>query len=245
MTIPANVADTDNNGHGTHVAGIAAGSTYGIAKAANVIAVKVFNDAGFGSTSDVIAGLDWVSMQHRSGNATVSVVTLSLGGSVSPSLDAAVDAIIAAGVHVVTAAGSSSSDACNYSPGHNPNVINVFSTDAEDNMIPSANFGPCGTLLCTFELALMRILVTLGAPGHSITSLWIGDSLAEVRTLSGTVARQLLYVFSPCCRVVHVGAARCRNDCAVCVNGCYAFDAGGDEGPYRDVGHCWRAARCP
>lgn len=145
VTIPVGQGDMDGNGHGTWVAGIAAGATYGVAKEAHVVAVKVFNDAGYGSTSDVIAGIDWV-VQHHDGSVTI--IILALGGSASPSLDAAVDAAVDAGVHVVTSAGSSGSDACNFSPGRNPKVVNAFGTDANDSMASGSNHGPCGTRGC-------------------------------------------------------------------------------------------------
>jgi len=101
-TVPDNDEDVDNNGHGTHVAGTAVGTRFGVAKKANVVAVKVLNSEGRGSTSDVIKGVEYVVKSHADemGRARKdgrpfkgSVANLSLGGSKSISLDAAINAV--------------------------------------------------------------------------------------------------------------------------------------------------------
>ncbi|MYU48101.1 S8 family serine peptidase, partial [Streptomyces sp. SID7803] len=55
----------DGNGHGTHVAGTIAGSTYGVAKKAKIVAVRVLDDSGSGTTEQVVAGIDWVTENHQ------------------------------------------------------------------------------------------------------------------------------------------------------------------------------------
>jgi hypothetical protein len=102
----------DCNGHGTHVAGTAGGTTYGVAKQTTLVPVRVLGCDGSGSNSGVIAGMDWVA-DNASGP---SVANMSLGGGVSTATDAAVDRMVASGVTVVVAAGNENQNACNVSP---------------------------------------------------------------------------------------------------------------------------------
>jgi subtilisin family serine protease len=111
-----NLTLADENGHGTHVATTAIGRKYGVAKKANVIAVRVLNAAGSGYTSDVIAGLEW-STDDASNTGRKSIINLSLGGGQSDALNKAVVEAINRGVHVAAAAGNNADNACLYSPG--------------------------------------------------------------------------------------------------------------------------------
>src|SRR5204862_1152205 len=79
---------SDCNGHGTHVAGTVGGSTYGVAKAVKLVAVRVLTCSGSGTTSGVVAGIDWVTGNHQAG--APAVANMSLGGGVSTTLDTAV-----------------------------------------------------------------------------------------------------------------------------------------------------------
>lgn len=102
----------DGNGHGTHVAGIIAGTTYGVAKKAKVVSVRVLDNAGSGTTAQVIAGIDWVTRHaHKP-----AVANLSLGGHANAQLDAAVRNSIASGVTYSVAAGNDGLAAGLYSP---------------------------------------------------------------------------------------------------------------------------------
>ena len=89
-----NVAQ-DCNGHGTHVAGTMAGSTYGVAKGAKVVAIRVLDCNGDGFVSDVISGLQYV-LSHRP--AGPAVVNMSIGGPSSFELDQVVDEVVDAGI---------------------------------------------------------------------------------------------------------------------------------------------------
>ena len=158
----------DCNGHGTHVAGTAAGATYGVAKAASIIPVRVLDCAGTGSNSGVIAGLDWMIAHHTAGVAAVA--NMSLGGGASLALDTAVQNAINDGVVMAVAAGNSNANACNYSPARAANAITVGAIERTDVRASYSNFGSC---------------LDIFAPGTSITSAWINSSTA-INTISGT-----------------------------------------------------------
>lgn len=158
----------DCNGHGTHVAGTTAGTTYGIAKLATLIPVRVLDCNGSGTTTGVIAGLDWIVANHSAGKPAVA--NMSLGGGASSALDTAVQNVINDGVVMAVAAGNSSADACNSSPARAANAITVGATTSTDAKASYSNFGTC---------------LDIFAPGSSITSAWIGDSSA-FNTISGT-----------------------------------------------------------
>lgn len=128
-------------GHGTHVAGIAAGSTYGMAKSATIVPIRALDCNGNGNTSDVIAGLDWMVQQHQPGQPAVANLSLSsLPGQTSQSLDDAVQGAIDDGITVSLAAGNSSGDACTVSPGRVPAALTVAASDMSDRQVPALTY---------------------------------------------------------------------------------------------------------
>ncbi|MEU5363876.1 S8 family peptidase [Streptomyces sp. NPDC005925] len=156
----------DGNGHGTHVAATIAGAEHGVAKKANVVAVRVLDDSGSGTTEQVIAGIDWVTQNHKG----PSVANMSLGGGADPALDAAVTKAIASGVTFAVAAGNESADAGQGSPARVPEAITVASSTKDDAQSDFSNFGQ---------------IVDIYAPGSDITSAW-NDSDTGTKTISGT-----------------------------------------------------------
>ena len=143
----------DCNGHGTHVAGTIASQTYGVAKAARLVPVRVLDCNGSGTYSGVIAGLDWIAQNRPSTQR--AVVNMSLGGGASSSIDSAVASLVASGVAVVVAAGNSNTDACTTSPARATSAITVGATTINDSRASFSNYGSC---------------LDLFAPGANITS---------------------------------------------------------------------------
>lgn len=158
----------DCNGHGTHVAGTVGGTNYGVAKGVTLVGVRVLDCAGSGSTSGVIAGIDWVTSNHT--GTLPAVANMSLGGGASTALDNAVSASIADGVTYAVAAGNSNRDACRTSPARTPNAITVGATTSTDARASYSNYGSC---------------LDIFAPGSSITSSWYTSNTAT-NTISGT-----------------------------------------------------------
>ncbi|KJA18157.1 hypothetical protein HYPSUDRAFT_169640 [Hypholoma sublateritium FD-334 SS-4] len=162
-------AQVDGNGHGTHVAGTAAGKIYGVAKQAHIIAVKVLDDTASGSYSGIITGLNWVIDQVQV-TGRPSIVSMSLEGSANDVFDAAVASVVSAGIHTVVAAGNDNTDAIFTSPARVPTAITVGATDITDTRAYFSNYGS---------------VVDVFAPGTNVLSAWIGGT-TNTNILSGT-----------------------------------------------------------
>jgi subtilisin family serine protease len=154
----------DCHGHGTHVSGTIGGATLGVAKGALLRGVKVLDCNGSGSTSGIIAGVDWVRANH----IKPAVANMSLGGGYSSALNTATNNLSNAGVHVSVAAGNENQNACNVSPASASAPTVVAASDKSDTRAPFSNYGGC---------------VELYAPGVGVTSAWPNGG---TKTLSGT-----------------------------------------------------------
>ncbi len=154
----------DCNGHGTHVAGTIGASTYGVAKASLLRGVRVLGCDGSGSTSGIIAAVDWVRTNH----IKPAVANMSLGGGYSSTLNTAVNNLANAGVAIAVAAGNENANACNVSPASASNAVTVAASDRTDTRASFSNYGSC---------------VDTYAPGVGVTSTWLNGG---TNTISGT-----------------------------------------------------------
>jgi len=183
-TVPQNDEDEDGNGHGSHCAGTIASRKYGVAKKANVIAIKVLGSNGSGTMSDVIDGVLWAASSAKKKAIAAeaefaatgktahkgSVANMSLGGGKSQTLDTAVNKAVLSGLHFAVAAGNDNRDACSYSPAAAENAVTVGASTLGDGRAYFSNWGPC---------------VDVFAPGLNILSTYKGSTTAT-STLSGT-----------------------------------------------------------
>ncbi|KAL5637715.1 hypothetical protein ACGC1H_002101 [Rhizoctonia solani] len=167
--------NADGHGHGTHVAGTIAGNRFGVAKDANIIAVKVLDDEGSATSDSVNLGIDWViqqvTRQREEGKERASVINMSLGGPPNAALDHFANLAVSRGIHVCVAAGNDyGQDARNYSPARAQRVITVGATTINDQLANFSNVGPKVDIL---------------APGQDIISAGIATVAAQ-ETMSGT-----------------------------------------------------------
>jgi len=167
-------ADQDQNGHGTHCAGTAAGNTYGIAHNARIIPIKVLGRGGSGSFDGVIAGVSWAANDHNGPNPVPGVASMSLGAGSDGGMNSAVEAAIRSGLPFCVAAGNNAGNACNFYPASAVGAITVGSSDigGEDQDVISyfSNHGNC---------------VEIFAPGSDIPSSYI-PNYNSYAVLSGT-----------------------------------------------------------
>ncbi len=157
----------DCNGHGTHVAAIVGGRTFGVATQVTIHPVRVLGCDARGTISDAIAGVDWVTAHH----VAPAVANISLASDdASSALDAAVARSIASGVTYTVAAGNNAGDACSSSPARTAAAITVAASTSGDARAEFSNYGSC---------------VDLFAPGAGITSAWATSDTASA-VLDGT-----------------------------------------------------------
>ena len=161
----------DCNGHGTAVAGVIGATTYGVAKNAQLRAVRVADCSGYATFSNIVAGLNWV-ISNRSNPA---VVNISLGdGGISTAVDTAVNNTVNSGVTVVAAAGNLNQNACDHSPARASGAVTVAASDQTDTRWTLKNYGSnYGSCIDVF------------APGADITTTW-NQSTTSIVTGSGT-----------------------------------------------------------
>ncbi|KAL1393863.1 subtilisin-like protease [Phyllosticta capitalensis] len=170
---------TDGAGHGTHVSGTSAGQVFGVASGANIIAVRVLDAQGGGSSNNTIAGIDWVVQQHEKRRTQPdfigSILSMSFGtDEVVTTLSEAIRAATAAGIHASVASGNKGNQACDYSPsnvgGSQGDAVVVGAIGITDSISSFSNTGEC---------------VDLYAPGENILSSYIGSD-NTIQYLSGT-----------------------------------------------------------
>lgn len=161
--------NVDCHGHGTHVAGTAAGTVWGVAKAATIMPLKVLQCSGSGSYQYSIDALNWIIANNPAG--TRAVVNMSLGGGFSSAMNSAVATATNNGVVVVVAAGNSGADACNSSPSSAASAITVGATDSTDTRASFSNYGNC------LDIFAPGVSITSDQPNGG-TATWNGTSMA-------------------------------------------------------------------
>lgn len=158
--------NTDDNGHGTHVAGTIGSITYGVAKKTHIYAVKVLDAGGSGAWSDIVSGIQY-AVEHSKTNSCPNgvVVNMSLGGGTSATVNAAVAAAVDAGLFFAVAAGNDGTDFANSSPANEPKAFAVGASDSTDALASFSNYGK-----------------TLGviAPGVDVLSTWNNNSTVSL-----------------------------------------------------------------
>jgi subtilisin family serine protease len=155
--------------HGTHVAGIVGGKTYGVAKGVLLHSVRVLDCNDQGLTSDLIAGIDWVTANH----ASPAVANISVLNPFSQAVNDAVEQAVTGGITVVAAAGNSGVDACNVSPASAPDVITVGAMTSTDSVAWWSNNGAC---------------IDIFAPGDQIISDSNASNTATVNAMGTSMA---------------------------------------------------------
>ncbi|MFB6670190.1 S8 family peptidase [Streptomyces parvus] len=172
---------SDCHGHGTHVAGTAAGSSYGVAKGAKIVSVRVLNCQGSSGTSwdPVLRGIDWVTKNAKK----PAVVNMSVGGGKTQSINDAINNSIASGITWVVAAGNNNADSCQYSPSSTPAAITVGATNSSDARATgwsngqASNYGTCLDIFAPGD----KIISTSNA-GDSANQSMSGTSMASPHT---------------------------------------------------------------
>ncbi|MGI5348203.1 S8 family peptidase [Streptomyces sp. CA-250714] len=144
----------DGANHGTHVSGTIAGTKYGIAKKAKVVAVRILGNDNSGTTADAVAGIDWM-IKHHKAKGGPAVANMSVGGFKDYALDEAVKRAIAANITCVVSAGNESGNASAASPARVTQAITVAASDQRDRRASFSNYGKA---------------VDLYAPGKDIVS---------------------------------------------------------------------------
>ena len=139
-----NLRGRDCDGHGTHVASLACGKHYGVAKSANCYSVRVLDCWGFAPWSIVIDGLNSAASIITSKNPRrPAIISMSLSGSYTSSVNVVSNNIVNMGIPIVAAAGNNGGYACNRSPASASGVITVASSAQGDNVSPFTNGGSC------------------------------------------------------------------------------------------------------
>uniref|UniRef100_A0A8H7K215 Peptidase S8/S53 domain-containing protein n=1 Tax=Bionectria ochroleuca TaxID=29856 RepID=A0A8H7K215_BIOOC len=164
-------SSTDGNGHGTAIAGVVGGLTYGVSRNTALLGVKVLDDSGSGTTSGIISGIDWIASDVFTRNCPKGfAVNIAFGGSFSTALNTAVAALISGGTFVSVFAGGNAANVANYSPASVVTACTVGGSTSTDTVASWSNYGS---------------LLDIWAPGQSVVTTGLGGTTT---TVSGSIA---------------------------------------------------------
>ena len=163
---------TDNDGHGTHVAGIIGGDTTGVAKNVSIVPVRSLDSCGNGTTTMILEGLDWILNHHNIGERAILNLSVGFASQVS-SVDNRITSLMNEGVVVIAAAGNDASSACGTTPAATLGTISVTSMTDLDGESSFSNYGLC---------------VDIFSPGSAIKSAfpYLSGTVNTYATQSGT-----------------------------------------------------------
>jgi subtilisin family serine protease len=180
----------DCMGHGTHVAGIVGGKTYGVAKQVRLRGVKVVDCTGHGTTEMAIAGINWVYLYH----VNPAVANISLGFAKDPALNAAVTRLANSGVFVAVAAGNSTADACQFSPAMASGTFTVAASTFVDGRASFSNWGRCVDAYAPGDQIRSAGLTTYSTvmSGTSMAAPHVAGVAALIKQAYGNVASATL-----------------------------------------------------
>jgi hypothetical protein len=175
-----NLDQTDCNGHGTHVAAVAAGDVHGVAPGATIVPIRILNCSSQGNTGTLAAGIDWILDNHP--RDKLGIVNMSFAGQKSQIIDTNVSKLLSAGIITVAAAGNFSDDACKFSPASIPGVITVGATATGDQRLGTSNWGDCVDIFAPGSRILSANSLNYVAPssrtGTSQAAPYVAGALA-------------------------------------------------------------------
>lgn len=179
----------DGNGHGTHVAGTIGAldngiGVVGVAPGARLWAVRVLGNNGTGTTSQIIAGMDWVTARA----STIEVANMSLSGGASASIDSAANGMADAGVAIAVAAGNNDANAANYSPARAAKVLTVSALADYDGLPGGQSLPPSDFCLdqddTLADFSNWGSTIEIAAPGCRILSTYLNGGYAWINGTS-------------------------------------------------------------